>query len=48
MINNIIMKLMQLEWIKTESKRIRYGVTKFSVSFSYLKSIFYYLVLWIP
>jgi hypothetical protein len=40
MIDNIIMSLMQLEWINSELKRIRYGVTKFSVLLSYLKSIF--------
>jgi hypothetical protein len=37
MIDNIIMKLMKFERIKMELKRIRYGVTNFSVSCSYFK-----------
>jgi hypothetical protein len=35
MVNNIIMNLMQLEWIKTELKWISYQVNKFLESFLY-------------
>jgi hypothetical protein len=35
MINNIIMKLMQLEWINLELKRINYELNKFLALFLY-------------
>jgi hypothetical protein len=35
MTNNIIMNLMQLEWINLELKRIKYELNKFLELFSY-------------
>ena len=35
MINNVIMNLMQLEWINLELKRIKYELNKFLELFSY-------------
>jgi hypothetical protein len=38
MINNIIVNLIQLEWIKKELKRINYELNKFQDLFLYYKS----------
>jgi hypothetical protein len=40
MINNIIMNLMQLEWIKKELKSISYELIKFLELILYKKSFF--------
>jgi hypothetical protein len=45
MINNIIMNLMQLEWINLELKWIKYELNKFLELFFILKTVFYINIL---